>query len=98
LSLVLARLKRRRLGAAIVFHGGDRELRKRGVRSIVLAGFATQFGVELTARHAWELGYQLVVARDATTSIAIEAHDNSMRRTFPRIARVTDLNALAFAA
>ncbi len=76
----------------------DRELRKRGVRTIVLGGVATQFGVESTARQAWELGYALVIVRDATTSIAIEAHDNSMRRIFPRIARVTDSDALAFAA
>ena len=76
----------------------DRELRRRGVRTIVLGGVATQFGVESTARQAWELGYELVIVTDATTSIAIEAHDNSMRRIFPRIARVTDSGALAFAA
>ncbi len=76
----------------------DRELRKRGVRTIVLGGVATQFGVESTARQAWELGYELVIVRDATTSIAIEAHDNSMRRIFPRIARVTDSDALAFSS
>jgi nicotinamidase-related amidase len=74
----------------------DRELRKRGVRTIVLGGVATQFGVESTARQAWELGYELVIVKDATTSIAIEAHDNSMRGIFPRIARVTDSSALAF--
>ena len=74
----------------------DRELRKRGVRTIVLGGVATQFGVESTARQAWELGYELVIVTDATTSIAIEAHDNSMQRIFPRIARVTDSSALAF--
>jgi nicotinamidase-related amidase len=74
----------------------DRELRKRGVRTIVLGGVATQFGVESTARQAWELGYELVIVKDAATSMAIEAHDNSMRRIFPRIARVTDSSALAF--
>ena len=74
----------------------DRELRKRGVRTIALGGVATQFGVESTARQAWELGYELVIVKDATTSIAIEAHDNSMRGIFPRIARVTDSSALAF--
>ncbi len=81
---------------AFSIHELDRELRKRGVRTIVLGGVATQFGVESTARQAWELGYELVIVRDATTSIAIEAHDNSMRRIFPRIARVTDSDALAF--
>jgi hypothetical protein len=33
---------------------------------------------------------------DATTSIALESHANSMRRIFPRIARVSDSDALAF--
>jgi nicotinamidase-related amidase len=74
----------------------DRELSKRGVRTIVLGGVATQFGVESTARQASELGYELVIVKDATASIAIEAHDNSMQRIFPRIARVTDSGALAF--
>jgi nicotinamidase-related amidase len=74
----------------------DRELRRRGVRTIALGGVATEFGVESTARQAWELGYELVIVTDATTSLAIEAHDNSMRRIFPRIARVTDSGALAF--
>lgn len=75
----------------------DRELRRRGVRTIVLGGVATQFGVESTARQAWDLGYELVIARDATTDLTIEGHDNAMRRIFPRIARVTDSDALAFA-
>ena len=73
----------------------DLRLRERGVRTIALGGVATQFGVESTARQAWELGYELVIVRDATTSIALEAHDNSMRRIFPRIARLTDSTALA---
>ena len=67
-----------------------------GVRTIVLGGVATQFGVESTARQAWELGYELVIVTDATSSMAIEAHDNSMRHILPRIARVTDSGALAF--
>ena len=76
----------------------DRELRRRGVRTIVLGGVATQFGVESTARQAWELGYELVIVRDATTDLAIEGHDNAMRRIFPRSARVADSGALAFAS
>ena len=76
----------------------DSELRRRGIRTIVLGGVATQFGVESTARQAWELGYELVIVRDATTSMAIEPHESTMRHIFPRIARVTDSEALAFAS
>ncbi len=76
----------------------DSELRRRGIRTIVPGGVATQFGVELTARQAWELGYELIIMRDATTSMAIEPHETTMRHIFPRIARVTDSGALAFAS
>ena len=54
----------------------DSELRRRGIRTIVLGGVATQFGVESTARQAWELGYELIIVRDATTSMAIEPHES----------------------
>jgi nicotinamidase-related amidase len=74
----------------------DSELKRRGVRTIVLGGVATHIGVEATARQAWELGYELVIARDVTTSTAVEPHEGTMRHTFPRIARVTDSDALAF--
>ena len=74
----------------------DLKLRERGVRTIALGGVATQFGVESTARQASELGYELIIVKDATSSIAPEAHDNSMRRIFPRIARIADSDGLAF--
>jgi nicotinamidase-related amidase len=74
----------------------DSELKKRDVGTIVLGGVATHIGVEATARQAWELGYELVIARDVTTSMGLEPHDGTMRHIFPRIARVTDSGALAF--
>ena len=76
----------------------DSKLKSRGVGAIVLGGVATHIGVESTARQAWELGYELVVARDVTSSTAIEPHEGTMRHIFPRIARVTDSDALAFGA
>jgi nicotinamidase-related amidase len=76
----------------------DLELRRRGIRTIVPGGVATQFGVESTARQAWELGYELVIARDATTSLSVESHECSMRRIFPRIARITDSSAVSFSS
>jgi nicotinamidase-related amidase len=74
----------------------DSELKSRGVSTIVLGGVATHIGVEATARQAWELGYELVIARDVTTSMGPEPHEATMRHIFPRIARVTDADALAF--
>ncbi|HEV7619209.1 MAG TPA: hydrolase [Burkholderiaceae bacterium] len=80
-------ITKRRWGA---FYGTelDLQLRRRGVRTIVLAGVATNFGVESTARQAWEHGYEIVIAKDATTSVAKELHDMSMRYILPRLARL----------
>lgn len=66
----------------------DLQLRRRGVKTIVLAGIATNFGVESTARHAWEYGYDVVVVEDACASASVELHDMAVRYIFPRISRV----------
>ncbi len=72
------------------FHGTDLDLqlRRRGIRSIVLAGIATSIGVESTARFAWELGYEIVFAEDATSGPDAAMHENSFKAVFPRIGRV----------
>ncbi|MEU8774531.1 hydrolase [Streptomyces sp. NPDC048606] len=66
----------------------DLQLRRRGVRRIVLAGISTSIGVESTARTAWEHSYGLVFAEDATTDPDADAHAHSFGRIFPRIGRV----------
>ena len=81
------------------FHGTelDLQLRRRGIRTIVLGGVATNFGVESTARHAWELGYDLVVLEDlCATSAPVELHDMAVKHVFPRLAQVTTSAAIAF--
>jgi len=80
------------------FHGTelDLQLRRRGIKTIVLAGVATHMGVESTARQAWELGYELLLVSDATTSLAIEPHVMSMRHVFPRISRVVTSAGIGF--
>ena len=72
------------------FHGTelDLQLRRRGIRTIVLAGIATAVGVESTARVAWELGYDIVFAEDATSGPDAAMHDNSFGKVFPRLGRV----------
>jgi nicotinamidase-related amidase len=66
----------------------DLQLRRRGVATIVLAGVATNFGVEQTAREAWQLNYAVIVAEDASTSLGEEMHRFSIDKILPRIARV----------
>jgi nicotinamidase-related amidase len=72
------------------FHGTelDLQLRRRGIRTIVLAGIATSIGVESTARFAWELGYDIVFAEDATGGPDAAMHANSFEKVFPRIGRI----------
>jgi nicotinamidase-related amidase len=72
----------------------DLQLRRRGVRTIVLAGIATNFGVESTARAAYERGYQQVFVEDAMTSLTAEGHDFVVKNIFPRIGRVRSTNAV----
>jgi nicotinamidase-related amidase len=70
----------------------DLQLRRRGVKTIVIGGIATNFGVESTARDAWERNYQLVFAEDAMSGISAEAHQFAIANIFPRlgIVRSTD--------
>jgi nicotinamidase-related amidase len=68
--------------------GLDLQLRRRGLTAIVLCGIATEFGVESTARDAYELGYQQIFASDAMAGTSAESHANAIERIFPRLGRV----------
>jgi nicotinamidase-related amidase len=72
------------------FYGTDLELRLRrgGTDTIVLCGIATTYGVESTARFAYELGFQQVFAEDAMTDMSAEAHKNAVELILRRIGRV----------
>jgi len=63
----------------------EARLKALGVTQLVLAGIATSIGVESTARHAYELGFNVTLALDAMTDLSLEAHDNSVARIFPRL-------------
>lgn len=66
----------------------DQALRRRGVRTIILGGIATNYGVESTARSAVEFGYQLVFAEDAMSSMKAEMHRFAVENIFPVIGQV----------
>ncbi len=66
----------------------DLQLRRRGIDTIVLCGISTDFGVESTARFAYEYGYQLVFAEDAMSSRSDEQHNAAVKYIFKRIGRV----------
>ena len=72
------------------FYGTDLDLRlrRRGLDTIVLAGIATTYGVESTARFAYEYGYQQIFAEDAMSDRSKEAHNSSIEFVLKRIGRV----------
>jgi len=63
----------------------ETQLKKLGVTQIILAGVATSIGVESTARHAYELGFNVTLAVDAMTDMNQDAHINSLTRIFPKL-------------
>ena len=63
----------------------DEHLKKLGVTQVVVLGVATSIGVESTARHAYENGFNVTLAVDAMTDLNADAHANSIKLTVPRL-------------
>ena len=61
----------------------EKYLRDNSVTQVVISGVATGAGVESTARHAHELGFNVTLAIDAMTDRDAEIHHNSVTRIFP---------------
>ncbi len=66
----------------------DQQLRRRDIQTIVIGGIATNFGVESTARAAFDRGYELVFVEDAMSTLSVEAHKFAIEAIFPRMGRV----------
>ncbi len=77
-------VRKRQWGA---FYGTDLDLqlRRRGIDTIILCGISTNFGVESTARDAYERGYNQILVEDACSGRAAEDHAFPFRAIFPRI-------------
>ncbi|SEM40796.1 Nicotinamidase-related amidase [Pseudoxanthomonas sp. GM95] len=78
--------------------GLEQQLRRRGIDTIVLGGIATNFGVESTARHAWELGFAVVIAPDLCASVSTELHEMTLKHVLLRVARIADSGTLLLQA
>ncbi|WP_344846615.1 isochorismatase family protein [Kribbella ginsengisoli] len=72
------------------FHltGLDDVLQEHGIKTVVLAGIATNFGVESTGRAADEHGYDTIYVTDAMTGLDAAAHDFAISYVFPRFGTV----------
>ncbi|MEO6876759.1 MAG: isochorismatase family protein [Opitutaceae bacterium] len=66
----------------------DQHLRRHRVKTIILGGIATNYGVESTARAAAERAYEQVFVEDAMTSFSAEAHGFSIKNILPRLGRI----------
>jgi isochorismate hydrolase len=53
-----------------------------------MTGIATTYGVESTARIAYELGYQQVFAEDALSDFSKEGHISAVELVLKRVGRV----------
>lgn len=83
----IARITKRQMSA---FFGAelDLQLRRRGCKTVVICGVATNLGVEATARAAFDLNYNVVIAADACGSVAPGLHEFAVEQVLPLIARV----------
>ena len=72
------------------FIGTDLDLRLRsmGIDTILLGGYATNFGVEAIARTAHGLNYNVVVMSDCCYNVDEDAHAFSLTTIMPTISRV----------
>lgn len=66
----------------------DLQLRRRGIRTVILTGVATNFGVEGTVRDAQAHNYAVIVAEDASTTFSEEMHAFACTKVLPRLSRI----------
>lgn len=68
-----------------------------GVTELVLAGLATSYGVESTARSAYDLGYHVVVATDAVSDVSVAGHEGSLARVYPALGTLATTDEIVHA-
>ncbi|GAK30139.1 isochorismatase [Weissella oryzae SG25] len=78
------------------FYGTDLDvqLRRRGIKTVILTGIATSIGVDTTAREAAQAGYDLILVPEAMTDMSEEAHDLTVKHIFPRLGKIRTLAAI----
>ena len=72
-------------------------LHNKRIGTLILAGVATNFVVEGTARQACDLGYDTIVVGDCCASMSQEAHDSSLNTALPFLCTVTNLDEVSAA-
>lgn len=57
----------------------DRMLRNLGIKTLVMAGVATNYCVETTSREAVAYGYDIILVKDATATFDPEGHQATLK-------------------
>jgi len=76
--------------SAFIYTELDLILRNRGITTVVLAGLATNWVVESTARDAFNRGYAVWTLADCCHGSSTEAHDYCVKNTLPMLGTVSD--------
>ena len=81
------------------FHASDLDqiLHTSRIGTLLLAGVATNFVVEGTARQACDLGYDTIVVGDCCASVSQEAHDSSLTVALPFLCTISNLEEVTAA-
>ncbi len=69
----------------------DQVLHTNRIDTLLLAGVATNFAVESTARQACDLGYRTIVVSDCCASVSQEAHNAALTTALPFLCTVSNL-------
>lgn len=68
----------------------DQVLRAKGIDKLYLAGVATNFLVDSTARYGSELGYHIYIIEDCCESFTDEMHEFAIDKILPKFAVITN--------
>lgn len=66
----------------------DLQLRRRGIKTLLLCGISTNIGVESTARDAYERGYNQVFVEDAMAARSDAEHNFPIQTVFQKMGLV----------
>lgn len=78
----------------------DAQLRRRGIKTLIVGGLVTHIGVDTTMRQAQERNYAQILASDAVAAFELSQHEHVLQHVAPRLAKVrtTDQIVAAIAA
>lgn len=66
----------------------DAQLRRRGIRTLIVGGLVTHIGVDTTMRQAQERNYAQILASDVVAAFDLSQHEHVIHHVAPRLAKV----------